>query len=805
MFETFFGNQEKDDDTEFMPIIPMEDDGSMGKMDKIPGHMPILALKNTVLYPGVIIPITVGRDKSIKSIKKAFDTSSRAIGVLSQRDIQKEDPGKADLYEIGTVAKIMKLLRMPDGTTTAILRGQKRFRLDELTKQKPYLEGSVSLIEDQKKSGSLEFTALISTIMDMAKKIIELSPNIPSEAIAMLKSIEDNSFLLNFIASNLNSTIEVKQLILETDDQAGKAELILGEISKQLQLLEFKDQIETKVRVDIDKQQRDYFLNQQLKTIQDELGQNPQEEEISRISAKAENIKWSEKTAKHFQKELTRLKRINPHSPDYSMQITYLDLLTELPWDKTSTDIFDLNKVKKTLDADHFGLEKVKERIIEHLAVLKLKGDMKAPIICLVGPPGVGKTSLGKSVAKALGRNFIRMSLGGISDESEIRGHRKTYIGAMPGRIIQSLRRSGTNNPVFILDEIDKINRDFRGDPSSALLEVLDPEQNSTFQDNYLELEFDLSKVLFIATANSLSTIQPALLDRMEIIEISGYSVEEKMEIAKKYLIPEQLEAHGLQKKHIKWKPAVLEFIIQHYTQESGVRNLSRQIASVMRTIAKWVAGEEEYQPELTNVMVNKFLGPTIYSPDQYTEIKTPGVAIGLAWTQMGGAILFVESCLAKGNGKLIMTGNLGDVMKESATTALSFVKAHAEELNIDMDLLEKRDIHLHMPEGAIPKDGPSAGITMLSAITSIYTGRKVRPFLAMTGEITLRGKVLPVGGIKEKILAAKRVGMKDIILCKENEKHILEINPDYIKGLNFKYVTDMFEVLHLALEPANK
>ena len=468
MFETFFGNQENDDDTEFMPIIPMEDDGSMGKMGKIPGHMPILALKNTVLYPGVIIPITVGRDKSIKSIKKAFDTSSRAIGVLSQRDIQKEDPGKADLYEIGTVAKIMKLLRMPDGTTTAILRGQKRFRLDELTKQKPYLEGSISLLEEQKKSGSLEFTALISTIMDMAKKIIELSPNIPSEAIAMLKSIEDNTFLLNFIASNLNSTIEVKQLILETDDQAGKAELILGEISRQLQLLEFKDQIETKVRVDIDKQQRDYFLNQQLKTIQDELGQNPQEEEITRISAKAENIKWSEKTAKHFQKELARLKRINPHSPDYSMQITYLDLLTELPWDKTSADIFDLNKVKKTLDADHFGLEKVKERIIEHLAVLKLKGDMKAPIICLVGPPGVGKTSLGKSIAKATGRDFVRVSLGGVRDESEIRGHRRTYIGSMPGRVIQSMKKAKSANPLFLLDEIDKMGADYRGDPAAA-------------------------------------------------------------------------------------------------------------------------------------------------------------------------------------------------------------------------------------------------------------------------------------------------------------------------------------------------
>jgi len=800
MFKPIFGSLDKDDDTEFLPIMPMEEDGSFAKIDQIPTNIPILALKNTVVYPGVIIPITVGRDKSIKAIKKAFD-ASRAIGVLSQKDLQKEDPVQADLYQIGTVARIMKLFRMPDGTTTAILRGQQRFRLDGLTRQKPYLEGIISLLPDQPIPDGLEFQVLLSTIMDMAKRIIELSPNIPSEALGMLKSIEDKAFLLNFIASNLYSGTEVKQQILELDDNQAKAEFILSELSKQLQMLEFKDQIESKVRVDIDKQQRDYFLNQQLKTIQEELGQNPQEEEVSRITAKGEKIQWSEKTARHFEKEVTRLKRINSHSPEYGIQVNYLDLMTDLPWDKSSEDNFDLAKVKKTLDADHSGLEKVKERILEHLAVLKLKGDLKAPILCLVGPPGVGKTSLGKSIARSLNRNFIRMSLGGVSDESEIRGHRKTYIGAMPGRILQSLRKCGTNNPVFILDEIDKINRDFRGDPSSALLEVLDPEQNSTFQDNYLELEFDLSKVMFVATANSLSTIQPALLDRMEVIEISGYSVEEKKEIAKKHLVPEQLEAHGLKKKHVKWRPAILEFIIQHYTSESGVRNLNRQIASVMRAIARRVAGEEAYEPDLSVEMVSDILGPSPFNPDQYTEMKAPGVAIGLAWTQVGGAILFVESCLTKGNGKLILTGNLGDVMKESATTAHSFIKAHATDLQIDTDIMEKSDIHLHIPEGAIPKDGPSAGITMLTSISSLFTRRRVLPFLAMTGEITLRGKVLPVGGIKEKILAAKRVGMKRIILPKANERHVTEINPEYLRGLEFSYVSDMTDVLDLALE----
>ncbi|MCB0564619.1 MAG: endopeptidase La [Phaeodactylibacter sp.] len=801
MFEEIFSHQRFEDDADFLPLLSVEEEEEEDFDESYPEILPLLALKNTVLFPGIVIPITVGRDKSIKAINKAYN-KGRIVAVLSQRDSSVEEPGLKDLYHIGTIARILKLLRMPDGTTTAILQGRKRFIVDKLTKDEPYMEVRVSQLEYTQPENSLEFEAMVASILDRARQIIELSPNIPSEANVMLKNINNQSFLLNFIASNLSSKIRVKQKILEIDDLPQKAETILEQMNNELQLLELKDQIESKVRVDIEKQQRDYFLNQQLKTIQEELGQNPQEEEVKKLQLRAKKKKWPEEVGVHFEKELKRIRRMNPQVAEYSIQLNYLELMLDLPWHKYTKDNFELKKVKTVLDKDHFGLEKVKERILEHLAVLKLKGDMKAPILCLVGPPGVGKTSLGRSIARALKRQFIRMSLGGLHDESEIRGHRKTYIGAMPGRIIQSLKRAGSSNPVFILDEIDKVGKDFRGDPSSALLEVLDPEQNSTFYDNYLEMEYDLSKVLFVATANSLSTIQPALLDRMEIINISGYSTEEKIEIAKRHLIPEQRKEHGLEGKHVRLNKQVIRQLIEEYTRESGVRSLNRQVAGVMRNIAKKVAMEEQYNITVKPEDLHEMLGPPRFTKDLYQEVRVPGVAVGLAWTQTGGDILFVECSLSRGKGKLTLTGNLGDVMKESASTALSFIKAHSEDLGIPANVFEEKDIHLHVPEGAIPKDGPSAGITMLSTLTSALTGRLVNPYVAMTGEITLRGKVLPVGGIKEKILAAKRAGMKEIILCQENKKHIEEIKEDYIKGLQFHYVNTMQEVLELALEP---
>lgn len=800
MFEEMFNSREVEDEGgDFFPMLSVEDEGDFNTQEPYPDQMPLLALKNTVLFPGIVIPITVGRDKSIRAIQKAYSTN-RMIGVLSQRDLEVENPGAEDLFSVGSIARVLKLLRMPDGTTTAILRGQKRFRLREIIRQNPYLEGTVDTLEQTTPADSLEFEALISTILDLAKKIVELSPNIPSEAMVMLRSINDPNFLLNFIASNLNTKIEVKQYILEMDSLRDKADLILREMHTQLQLLELKDKIEMKVRGDLEKQQRDYFLNQQLKTIQEELGQNPQEEEIQKLQSRAAKKKWSEEAEAHFQREIGRLQRMNPMVAEYSIQVTYLEFLLDLPWNEFSKDNYDLRRVRKFLDKDHFGLDKVKDRIIEHLAVLKLKGDLDAPILCLVGPPGVGKTSLGRSIANALNRQFVRMSLGGLHDESEIRGHRKTYIGALPGRILQSIKRAGTGNPVFILDEIDKVGRDFRGDPSSALLEVLDPEQNNSFYDNYLELEYDLSKILFIATANSLSTIQPALLDRMEIIEISGYSIEEKIEIAKRHLVPEQLKAHGLTPGQAKLGNKVIQKLIEDYTRESGVRSLNRQIGALMRRIARQVATEETYNPVLTVDDVEPILGPPNFIAGIYHEVQPPGVAIGLAWTNVGGEILFVESSLSKGNGKMTLTGNLGEVMKESASTALSYLKAHSEEIGVEKGVLEQNDIHIHIPEGAIPKDGPSAGITILSALASLLTGKPLRRLTAMTGEITLRGKVLPVGGIKEKILAAKRAGMREVVLSKFNRKHIEEINPDYLKGLEFHYVGTMQEVLKLAL-----
>ncbi len=801
MFENYLAQQGFDEDGDFLPLISVEEDEIPGEDEIFPEVLPLLALKNTVLFPGIVIPITVGRDKSIKAIHKAYN-DNRLVGVLSQKDSEVEEPERKDLYEIGSVARIVKLLKMPDGTTTAILQGRRRFQLVDILRENPFIEGHIEPLDYQQPENKLEFEAIISSIMDLAKQIIELSPNIPSEAIVMLKNIQNPVFLLDFIASNVGGDkMSVKQKLLEISDLKTKANAILEQMNSELQLLELKDQIENKVRVDIEKQQRDYYLSQQLKTIQEELGQSPQEEDLKELKARAGKKKWPREVREAFFKEFDKIQRINPQVAEYSIQLNYLELMLDLPWDTYSKDHFDLAKVKATLDKDHFGLEKVKERILQHLAVLKLKGDMKAPILCLVGPPGVGKTSLGHSIARALKRKFVRMSLGGLHDESEIRGHRRTYIGAMPGRIIQSLKKAGTSNPVFILDEIDKVGKDFRGDPSSALLEVLDPEQNTSFHDNYLDLEYDLSKVLFIATANSLSTIQPALLDRMEVIHISGYSMEEKVEIAKRYLIPKLRKEHGLEARHLRLTPRVLERVIQDYTRESGVRSLNRQLAGVMRYVAKKVAMDESYRVSIRQADLNEILGPKPFSSDMYHQVDSPGVAIGLAWTSVGGDILFIECSLSPGKGKLTLTGNLGDVMKESATTALSFIKAHSESLGIAPERFDRTDIHLHVPEGAIPKDGPSAGVTMLTALTSAFSGRKVRPYLAMTGEITLRGKVLPVGGIQEKILAAKRAGIKEVILCKENEKHVREVTPAYIEGMKFHYVDRMEEVLDKALE----
>ncbi|MEO7174165.1 MAG: endopeptidase La [Saprospiraceae bacterium] len=801
MFEEFLMSGPGNEGSDFIPIFTMDDGEEINSQETYPDTIPLLALKNTVLYPGVVIPITVGRDKSIKAIQKAYE-NDRIIGVISQKDGKVEVPTQEDLFETGTVAKIVKLLKMPDGTTTAILQGRRRFKLIELLSSDPILSGNIKPRDYQFPKKAIEFEAQISTIRDLAKQIIELSPNIPSEAIVMIKNMTNNVFLINFIASNLNITLEEKQGILEEDHLKDFAQKILHFMHAELQLLELKDQIENKVRVDIEKAQRDYFLTQQLKTIQEELGQGGAESDVAILTDRSRKKKWGAPVAAHFEKELSKLRRTNPQVAEYGIILNYLELMLDLPWENYSKDNFDLKKVKEVLDKDHYGLEDVKNRILEHLAVLKLKGDMKAPIICLVGPPGVGKTSLGKSIATALKRKFVRMSLGGLHDEAEIRGHRKTYIGAMPGRIIQSMKKATFGNPVFILDEIDKIGKDFRGDPSSALLEVLDPEQNSTFYDNYLEQEYDLSKVLFIATANSLSTIQPALLDRVEIIQIGGYSTEEKIEIAKQHLIPEQRVEHGLQGKHIKLNDATIRQIIEDYTRESGVRSLDRKIAGVMRGVAKMVAMDEKYTPALSKADIRKILGPERYSEDLYEEEKIAGVAVGLAWTSVGGDILFIEASLSKGKGTLQLTGNLGDVMKESASTALSFLKAHTELLGLDQSVILENDIHIHVPEGAIPKDGPSAGITMLTALASAFTKRPVKAHLAMTGEITLRGKVLPVGGIKEKILAAKRSGIKEIILCKENKKHIEEINAQYIKGLTFHYVDRMAQVLDLALVP---
>jgi ATP-dependent Lon protease len=800
MMENFLDFSNIEDEPEFMPIFSLEDEDEVKLKEDYPSVLPVLPLKNTILFPGVVIPITVGREKSIRAVQKAYD-GSKMIAVLGQIDSKVEDPVKEDLFSIGTIAKVLRLLKMPDGTTTAFLQGRRRFELVEMISETPFMQGEIRLLGYNEPENKMEFEALVSSIRDKAKGIIELSPNIPTEAAIMLKNINNNPFLLNFIASNLNNIkLPARQRILELHDLTEKAKLVLQHIDADLQVLELKGQIESKVRNDIEKQQRDYFLNQQMKAIQEELGQNPQEEEINILHKRSLTKKWSKEVADHFNKELNKVRRMNSQAAEFSMLMNYLEVLLDLPWNEYTKDDFDLKKVLKVLDKDHFGLEDVKNRILEHLAVLKLKGDMKAPILCLVGPPGVGKTSLGKSIATALKRKFVRMSLGGLHDESEIRGHRKTYIGAMPGRIVQSLRKVGSGNPVFILDEIDKVGKDFRGDPSSALLEVLDPEQNATFYDNYLELEYDLSKVLFIATANSLSSIQPALLDRMEIIEVSGYSTEEKVEIAKRHLIPDQRKEHGLKPKDVNLRPDAIQKIIEEYTRESGVRNLDRQIASVMRNTAKKVAMKEDYPQTVVPSDIKPILGPPRFSKDLYESTDVNGVAVGLAWTSVGGDILFIEASTSKGRGKLTLTGNLGDVMKESATTALSFLRANSQIIGIEPDTFDQFDIHIHVPEGAIPKDGPSAGITMMTALASAFTHIPVKPYLAMTGEITLRGKVLPVGGIKEKILAAKRAGMKYVILCKENQKNVEQIPAAYLTGMQFHYVERMEEVLDIAI-----
>ncbi len=788
------------DDTDFMPIIPMnEQESDQDKAMVIPNELPILPLRNTVLFPGVVLPITVGRDKSINAVTDVYKTD-KLIGVIAQKDANIEEPQPHDLCRIGTVAKIVKLIKMPDGGTTIIIQGKKRFEWLEMITDDPYFKASISLFTEEDAPETADFNAYISSIKDLATQIIQLSPNLPTEASIILKSIENPAFLISFVSSNLNSDINEKQTLLEIHDIKERADKLIHILQRELQFAELKDKVTNKTRTELDKQQRDYFLQQQLKSIKEELGGDSNEREIAEMKKKAEAKKWPDTAKSAFNTGIQKLERMHPSTPDYSIVYNHLDLMLDLPWDEHTSDNYDLKNAKKILDIDHYGMTKIKSRILEYLAVLKLKGDMKSPILCFLGPPGIGKTSLGRSIAHAIGRKYVRLSLGGVHDESEIRGHRKTYIGAMPGRIIQNIRKCKSSNPVMILDEIDKIGNDFRGDPSSSLLEVLDPEQNHTFYDNYLELEYDLSKVLFIATANNIQNIQPALRDRLEIIDLSGYAIEEKIEIAKRHLLPKQKEAHGLDKIDIKINDKVLEKIIEQYTRESGVRELDRQLASIMRFLAKELALKNKVKSTVSANDVETILGHAKYNNEIYKIANMPGVVVGLAWTYVGGDILFIETILSDGKGELKLTGNLGNVMKESATTALSFIQANAKKMGIDAELFQKKNIHIHVPEGAVPKDGPSAGITMLTSLTSAFTGRKVKPFLAMTGEITLRGQVLPVGGIKEKVLAAKRAGLKEIVLCYLNQKDVDEIDPEFIKGVTFHYVKTMQQVIDIAL-----
>jgi ATP-dependent Lon protease len=790
----------QDDDMDFVPIIPMnESEAENIDESTIPEELPLLPLRNTVLFPGVVIPITVGRDKSIKAVNDAYK-SDKLVGVLSQKDSSIEDPQAGDLVEIGTVAKIIKLIKMPDGGTTVIIQGRIRFKLKKITSEDPYFKGSIDLLKEDTIENDQHFDASISSLKDLAAQIIELSPNIPSEAGIILKNIENPAFLIHFIGSNLNSELKEKQDLLETNDLKERTEKLMFLLQRELQFAELKNKVTNKTKSELDKQQRDYFLQQQLKSIKEELGGDANDRELVELRRKAELKNWPSAAKDFFKKNIEKLDRMHPSTPDYSTVYNHVDLMLDLPWNEITKDNYDLKRAKKILDQDHFGMDKIKERILEYLAVLKLKGDMKSPILCFVGPPGIGKTSLGKSIANAIGRKYVRLSLGGLHDESEIRGHRKTYIGAMPGRILQSLRKIQTSNPVMILDEVDKIGKDFRGDPSSALLEVLDPEQNHTFYDNYLELEYDLSKVLFIATANDISSIQPALRDRMEIIDLSGYAMKEKVEIAKRHLVPKQKEAHGLKNISFKISDSVLENVIENYTRESGVRELDRQLASIMRSLARDFATNDKVKPTVSASDLEKMLGKPRYSNEIYKTAIIPGVAVGLAWTYTGGDILFIECLLSEGKGELKLTGNLGNVMKESASTALSYLNANAKKLNIDPAVFNTTNIHIHVPEGAIPKDGPSAGVTMLTALASAFTGRKVKPYLGMTGEITLRGLVLPVGGIKEKVLAAKRAGLKELVMCWQNEKDVHEINAEFIKGIHFHYIKNMQQLFDIVL-----
>lgn len=786
------------DDAEFIPLLSKDDEAQMAE-EAVPEQLPILPIRYNVLFPGVVIPITVGRDKSIKLVDDAYATT-KTIGVVTQKDSEVEDPDASNLHRVGTVARIMKKLKMPDGSITIIIQGKRRFVLDKIISSEPYFTGKThQLSEEAPDPEDQRFKALESGIRELALRIIQESPNIPSEAQVAIKNIESASFLINFISSNMNRDAAEKQGLLEMTDPHKRAEKVLEYLNEDIQLLELKNDIQSKVQHDINQQQREYFLHQQMKQIQEELGGNPLDQEVEEFKKKAKKKKWSKEVKATFEKELGKLERMNPTGVEYSIQANYLETLLELPWNSFTKDNFDLKRAQRILDREHFGLEKVKDRIVEQLAVLKLKNDMKSPIICLAGPPGVGKTSLGKSIAEALGRKYTRMSLGGLRDEAEIRGHRKTYIGAMPGRVIQSLKKAGSSNPVFILDEIDKVSAGPQGDPSSALLEVLDPEQNDTFYDNFLEIEYDLSKVMFIATANNLASIQPALRDRLEIIEVNGYTLEEKAEIAKRHLVPKQLKEHGLEKEQFKLPKKTIEKLVEEYTRESGVRGLEKRVTKLIRQTAKRIAMEEEHSPEIKPADLQSILGPG-RERDIYEGNEVAGVVTGLAWTAVGGDILYIESSITPGKGKLTLTGSLGTVMKESAVVALEYLKAHAPDLGLNAALFDKYDIHIHVPEGAIPKDGPSAGITMLTAISSAFTQRKVRNKLAMTGEITLRGKVLPVGGIKEKILAAKRAKIAEIILCEQNRKDIEEIDERYLKGLTFHYVSEMQEVLEKAL-----
>ncbi len=791
--------QEIDTDAELIPLLTPEDEEEMNN-ELLPEELPILPLRNTVLFPGVVIPITAGRDKSIKLINDA-NAGDKIIGVVAQRDENVEEPTAADIHNVGTVARILRVLKLPDGNTTVILQGKKRFEIDSVTTEEPYLKAKIKEVtEIRPKAKDKEFLAIMDSVKELAIQIIKESPNIPTEATFAIKNIESNPFLISFVSSNMNLSVDEKQELLTINNLKDRALETLRFMNIELQKLELKNDIQSKVRFDLDQQQREYFLHQQMKTIQEELGGVSHDQEIEEMRIKAKSKNWDEKVAQHFDKEISKLQRMNPQAPDFGIQRNYLELFLELPWNEYSKDKFDLKNAQKILDRDHFGLDDVKKRIIEHLAVLKLRNDMKSPILCLYGPPGVGKTSIGKSIAEALGRQYVRISLGGLRDEAEIRGHRKTYIGAMPGRIIQSLKKAGTSNPVFVLDEIDKLSSSFNGDPSSALLEVLDPEQNSDFYDNFLEMGFDLSKVMFIATSNSMTSIQPALRDRMEVINMTGYTIEEKVEIAKQHLLPKQLKEHGLTSKDLQIGKKQLEKIAVGYTRESGVRSLEKKIASIVRNAAKCIALEEEYNKKVTDEDIIKVLGAPRLERDKYENNETAGVVTGLAWTSVGGDILFIESIISKGKGAMTMTGNLGTVMKESVTIALEYIKSNAEKLSIEPETLEKYNIHIHVPEGATPKDGPSAGVAMLTSLVSSFTQKRVKKSLAMTGEITLRGKVLPVGGIKEKILAAKRANIKEIILCKENKHDIDEIKPEYIEGLIFHYVDTMEEVLNIAI-----